>query len=110
MKEGDERCDVQGQQKVNEAAIVIQTFLIDLPATVRQHPTPCGGETICVQVEFAHQCNVAFGVGVCIAGDVCILASANLFRRVCKHIPNRFAFAVCVWTAFDLKGGSGSAE
>ena len=109
MEERDEGRAVSLEERIDQAAIIVQTFLVDLSATFGQDATPGDGEAIGVQVEFGHQLDIAFGMKGGVAGDIGILTCADLFRRVRERVPDGSAFTVRGRAAFDLKGSGGGA-
>ncbi len=110
MEQGDVGRDVAGQQQVNQAAVVIQAFLVDLSAPGGEHAAPGDGEAIGVQAELGHQGQVALGVAVGIAGHIGIFAGADFAGGVGEGVPNGAAFAIRAGASFNLEGGSGGAE
>ena len=88
MEKCDERQDAPLKQGIDEALIVIQSLLIDLPAPIRQDSAPGDGETIGVETKLGHQGEVPLWVGVGITGDIRILTGDDFARLVRESIPN----------------------
>jgi hypothetical protein len=102
--ERDERRDVALEQRVDQAAVEIESGLVGLADPLRLHARPGDREAVGVEAEASHQPNVLAIAVVVVAGDVADVAVLDLARRVRERVPDRRTAAVGAVRAFDLIG------
>ncbi len=101
--------DADLQQRIDEAAIVIQPLHVRGAGSDRLNARPGDGKTLALLVKALGQCDVLRIEVVLIAGNVACHASPYFPRCMSESVPYRFTLAVLIPCAFHLVGGRGGA-
>src|SRR5580658_7732697 len=105
MVESAEGTNAGLEHSIHHALVMVETFLVRRADAVRLNARPRDGEAIALLVEAFQQGNVLLVEVVVIAGDVAGVAAFDVAGSMRIAIPDGFAFAVFVPSAFDLIGG-----
>ena len=95
------------QERVDQAAVEIDAFLVHRPASVRHDPRPGDAEAIVLDAQVGHQLHVVLVAVVVIAGDVARVAAVGAAGGVAEGVPDARLAAVFRRGAFDLVGRGG---
>jgi len=107
--EGAERADFRIEERVGETLVMVKTPRIGLAGAIGLDARPRDGETVAGQIELLEECDVFFVAMVGVAGDVAGGGALHLAGGVHEAVPDGFALAVFVPSAFDLVGSGGGA-
>ena len=107
--ESADGADFGFEQRIGDALVVVEAFLIGGARAVGLNPRPGDGEAAALQIELLHDGDVLFVTVIGVAGYVARVATFYFADRVREAVPNGFAFAIFVPRAFNLIGGGGCA-
>src|SRR4029453_17385315 len=107
--ESRERPDPGREQRIDEAAVVVEAALVGLAAPDRLDARPGDREPVAPETEVAKDRAVLVVAVVGVTGEVTGVAVPDPPRRVREAIPDALALAVLVPGALDLVGRSGGA-
>src|SRR5438477_2369628 len=101
---GEPGQDARLEQLVDQAAVKVQAFAIDL-AIAWLDSGPAGGEAVCAQDELLHQGDVLRHPVVVIRGCLRRIARRDGAGHARERVPDRVLLAVFVCRTLDLGGG-----
>src|SRR5262249_20125268 len=94
--------DPVAEQLVREPVVVVEAFLVDLAAAVRDDARPRDREAKRVQAELTHERDVLAVPVVEVAGDCTRVAVPDLAGCGAESVPDAFAATVFIDGAFGL--------
>src|SRR5699024_3876034 len=95
------------QEGVHEAAVEVDTRLVDLPGTLGKDARPGDRETVGVEIELLHQLDVLGITAVVVVGGVTCVSAQDLARGLGEGVPDAGAPPIGGGGAFDLERGGG---
>ncbi len=107
--ERDKGTDSGFQQRIDEAAVVVDAFGICQAGPGGLNARPGNREAVAVQVHRSQQRHVFATAMIGVAGYVAGVAILDFAGSMGEAVPDGFAFAVFFPRAFDLVGGGGCA-
>ena len=112
MKKRDERLNVRGAKRIDQAPVEVQSFLIHAPFAFRKNSAPRNAESIGIQSELAHERDVRFVTMVMIASDITVFIVRHQSGCVTEAVPDTRAGSIGERRSFNLirRGGRSPKE
>src|SRR5690606_17270666 len=104
MEERHPRGNARLKQCVDEAIVKGKTGLIGLTRSARQNARPRNTQSIRIDPEGLHQCDVLTVAIVVIAGRRTVVRLVNGARLLTKHVPDAWPLAIGILGPFNLVG------
>src|SRR6266404_7324850 len=103
------RFDAGFEQRIDQAAVEVETLRIRLTDAVGKDSRPGDREPIALDAHVLHEPHIILVAMIMIVGDIGVVAVPDLARRMRVAIPDRGAATVFPYGALDLKRRRGDA-
>src|ERR1700676_3613810 len=109
MIERNQRPDIRLEQRIHQAAVMIDTLGICGARPGGLDAGPRDRKAVAVQIKRPHEGNVLAPAMIGVASQVARVAVSDFAWSVREAVPNGLALAVFIPRAFNLVGGGGRA-
>ncbi len=110
MVEREHRCDSRGEEVVDQAFVEVHPRGVGRAAAGGLDPRPRDGESIAVEPELGHQCDVLAVPVVVVAGHRCRAAVDDPSGLHAERVPDAGALPVSRRRTLDLVGRRARSE